>query len=89
MSDFTNPLRERKGRALSKMSKGKLKKQSLKGHTREVAGTASGNDVPAAQGHAFQVNDPPQQADEEKVVRGHGAEGHAFQVNDPPQKADE
>lgn len=74
---------------MSKMSKSKLKKQSLKSRSKEVADKASGNDEPAAQGHAFQVNDPPQQPDEEKVVRRHGAEGHAFQVNDPPPQADE
>jgi hypothetical protein len=87
MSDFTNLLRERKGRAMSRVSKGKLKKQNLKDHRKEVAGKASSNDEPAAEGHAFQVNDPPQQPDEKKVVRKHGAEGHAFQVNDPPQQA--
>ncbi len=74
---------------MSKKSKGKLKKQSLKGRTKEVAGKASDSDEPAAQGHAFQVNDPPQQAEEETVVRRHGAEGHAFQVNDPPQQAED
>lgn len=41
-----------------------------------------------AEGNAFQVNDPPEQADGQTESGRHGAEGHAFQVNDPPEQAD-
>ena len=87
MSTFTDQLRLRIGRAVREM---KLMKKA-----KIVNGESSDGDGHretsrhGAEGHALQVNDPPEQADDVTTTHRHGAEGHVFQVNDPPEQVDD
>jgi hypothetical protein len=80
MFRFTNHLRERIGRAATKLNRKK---------TSQLANGDSQTEKPrhGAEGHAFQVNDQPEQVEVTSDNHRHGAEGHAFQVNDQPEQA--
>jgi len=78
---------QRKFRATSRKSESQREALGATGHPQWVDENV--DDRHGAEGHAFQVNDDPQQVDEQSPDHRHGAEGHAFQVNDDPQQEDE